>query len=160
MVATNMAIYMAERRRKRRSLLIEMAGGKCVQCGSINDLHFDHKDPKQRLFRLNGKDLDGPWEAILEEWRKCQLLCRTCHLEKTKLDGVWKAWNKGIGKDGRLIPDHGDEIRYINGCRCDDCYVARRAARIRRGEISGARPQRRMKLILQKLYGEQRAVNT
>jgi hypothetical protein len=67
MATTGMAVYMAERRKKRREQLIEMSGGKCVKCGSTDDLNFDHKDAKERSFRLTGKALDRAWEAILEE---------------------------------------------------------------------------------------------
>lgn len=129
---------MANRRKDRRSKLIEMSGGKCVKCGSTEELHFDHKDPKQQEFRLNGKMLDGSWEKILEEWSKCQLLCRICHIEKTKQDGSWAVpWNKGIAKDGSFLPEHGTETSYIKGCRCSACGQARHDARIRRGEIKG-----------------------
>lgn len=131
---------MANRRKERRSKLIEMSGGKCVKCGSIEELHFDHEDPEQQEFRLNGNMLDGPWKRILEEWSKCQLLCRVCHVQKTKQDGSWATpWNKGISKTGDQLPEHGTETSYVRGCRCDDCYQARRNGRIRRGEIKGIR---------------------
>ena len=137
MVATNMAVYMADRRKKRRQQLIEMSGGKCIRCGSTNELNFDHKDPSLQKFRLNGKMLDGSWEKILEEWGKCQLLCRPCHVQKTKEDGFAPAWNKGLGKDGEPLPDHGCEASYIRGCRCEECARARHDARVRRGELKG-----------------------
>jgi hypothetical protein len=143
MTATNMAVYMAERRKTRRSKLIEMSGGKCVKCGSTDDLNFDHKDPKERSFRLNGKDLDGSWEKILEEWRKCQLLCRNCHIQKTKEnDEYGEAWNKGISKSGEFLPEHGCEASYAHGCRCEECCRARYEYKVSRGELSGARGQR------------------
>src|ERR1700677_939656 len=135
----DMAKYMAERRKKRRAQLIEMSGGACVRCGSEEDLHFDHKDPKEQKFRLNGKMLDGSWEKILEEWAKCQLLCRPCHLQKTKEDGYPPPWIKGTGKDGKPIPEHGSENSYMRGCRCEDCSRARHDVRVRRGEVTGSR---------------------
>jgi len=136
----NMAVYMAERRKKRRDQLIDMSGGKCIKCGSTEDLNFDHRDPKERSFRLNGKDLDGPWEKILEEWRKCQLLCRLCHLVKTKENGEYgEPANKGIDEYGNPIPEHGHTARYAAGCRCELCCKARYDSRVKSGEISGKR---------------------
>lgn len=140
MTATNMSVYMAERRKNRRNQLIEMSGGKCQKCGSIDDLNFDHKDPKDRSFRLTGKTLDGSWEKILQEWRKCQLLCRICHIKKTKEnDEYGEPWNKGISKFGDILPEHGCETSYAHGCRCEACCKARYEAKVRRGELSGVR---------------------
>jgi hypothetical protein len=139
MPITDMAKYMAERRKRRRNQLIEMSGGKCVRCSSTADLNFDHKDPKTRSFRLNGKALDGSWEKILEEWAKCQLLCRPCHLQKTKEDGYPAPPNKGKSRDGKDLPEHGCEVSYARGCRCEECRQARYDAKVRRGELKGTR---------------------
>jgi hypothetical protein len=133
---------MANRRKSRRAQLIEMSGGACVKCGSKEELHFDHKDPKKRSFRLNGRALDGSWEKILKEWAKCQLLCRLCHLQKTKEDGYAPAWNKGKSKYGETLPEHGCEASYAHGCRCDECSKAKHDARVRRGELKGTRGRR------------------
>ena len=152
-----MALYMADRRNKRRALLIEMSGGKCVKCEAVEELNFDHRNPKERSFRLNGKDLDGAWQKIINEWGKCQLLCRACHVRKTKENGEYPpAWNKGISRYGDMLPEHGCEAAYAAGCRCEKCREARYRARIRRGETSG----KRCLYVPRKLYGEQRAVNT
>lgn len=144
MAATNMAVYMANRRKRRRDELIQMSGGKCVRCGSVDDLHFDHINPKQRSLRLNGKELDGSWENIVQEWRKCQLLCKVCHLAKTRenRENNKEPWNKGKSKDGMLLPEHGCERSYMRGCRCDECRKARHDARVARGETSGIRGSR------------------
>lgn len=144
----NMAEYMANRRKTRRNQLIEMSGGKCVRCGSNEDLHFDHIDRTQQEFRLNGKKLDGSWEKILEEWSKCQLLCRPCHLQKTKEDGYNPPWNKGKSKYGEDLPEHGCEVSYMRGCRCDLCRQARHDARVRRGDLKGTRGLRRPRFNL------------
>jgi len=138
MTATNMAVYMAQRKKKRRNLLIEMSGGKCVRCASTEILNFDHKEPKDRSFRLNGKDLDGSWNKILDEWKKCQLLCRKCHLLKTKENGEYKEpVNKGVSKYGEVLPKHGCESAYARGCRCSSCCKAKHDARVARGELKG-----------------------
>ena len=141
MAATNMAVYMAERRKTRRTTLIEMSGGKCIKCGSTDDLNFDHKDPKERTFRLTGDALDKAWKKVLEEWGKCQLLCRECHLEKTRdnKENNNPPPNKGISKWGEVLPEHGCEAAYAHGCRCAECCKAKHDARVARGETSGIR---------------------
>ena len=128
---------MADRRRTRRNKLIEMSGGACVKCSSVEELNFDHKDPKERSFRLTGKALDGSWATILSEWAKCQLLCRVCHNAKTKANDEYaEPWNKGISRysDGT---EHGSESAYIRGCRCVECCRAKYEGRVRRGESKG-----------------------
>jgi len=134
-----MAKYMVDRRRKRRAQLIEKLGGECVRCGSKEELHLDHKDPKLQEFRLTGKNLDGSWDKILEETSNCQLLCQPCHVKKTREDGYAPPWNKGISQCGEVLPEHGCEPSYMRGCRCQECYQARHDARVRRGEIKGTR---------------------
>lgn len=127
-----MAKYMAERRRNRRKQLIEMLGGKCVRCGSTDNLEFDHIIPATKSFTISSaKALDGPWERLLEEAAKCQLLCSECHRRKTKECGE-------TGGGHNRIDDHGTEAMYQKGCRCDPCWQARRNARIRRGEFKDA----------------------
>jgi hypothetical protein len=130
--------YMARRRAERRRRLIELPGGQCARCGVIDDLQFDHVDGVDREFRLNGKDLDGPWERILAEAAKCQLLCPPCHRAKSKECGeTGGGWNRIDGPDGF---EHGTEPGYMRGgCRCWSCRKARYDARVRRGELSGSR---------------------
>jgi len=72
-------------RRKRKEKLVKMLGGCCVQCGynkSIRGLSFHHKDPKQKEFDIskNGNIL-LEWDVIIEEVKKCELLCLNCHAE-------------------------------------------------------------------------------
>ena len=68
---------------KRKEVLIEMLGGKCVSCGAIENLQFDHIDPTTKSFSIAKKYI---CKAVFEEVRKCQLLCYNCHLEKTAED--------------------------------------------------------------------------
>lgn len=78
--------YMADRWGKRRSSAIEQLGGKCVSCGSIENLQFDHKDSKDKSFALskNPSMKESVWQ---EELQKCQLLCESCHIEKSVVSG-------------------------------------------------------------------------
>lgn len=82
-----MKSYMLARYHTRRNEAILKFGGKCVKCGSIECLEFDHINPEDKLFTI-GKMWSLNNTAYLTELNKCQLLCESCHLEKTKADGV------------------------------------------------------------------------
>ena len=73
---------------KRKNILIEMLGGKCVDCGTTKNLQFDHIDPSKKSFNISCVLS----ERTLKELEKCELRCGNCHLEKTKndfLNGVY-----------------------------------------------------------------------
>ena len=70
------------RRRKIRRDLIEMFGGKCSKCGYNKceaALEFHHLDPNEKDFPVatNSKS----WKLIVEEAKKCILVCSNCHRE-------------------------------------------------------------------------------
>lgn len=68
-----------------REILIEKMGGKCVECGCTKELEFDHIDPSTKSFNITA-GYSKPKELLLEELSKCQLLCVSCHREKTRKD--------------------------------------------------------------------------
>jgi hypothetical protein len=76
-----MLAYMSKRYARRRQALIELMGGRC-KCGSDYKLHFHHREPNEKLFSICGPLAGGKWETILEELKKCDLLCEACHLEE------------------------------------------------------------------------------
>lgn len=68
----------------RKDALIKLAGGCCNRCGYSkhrNALCFHHIDPSTKKFGLCQNGLRRPEEEILEEFKKCQLLCVNCHAE-------------------------------------------------------------------------------
>lgn len=71
---------------KRKIRLIEMFGGKCQICGynaNVSALHFHHTDPLLKSFKLDMRVLSNrTWEVIVEEAKKCELLCSNCHAEQ------------------------------------------------------------------------------
>lgn len=87
------AVVNARRRRKQK--LIEVFGGKCEKCGYNNcvaALHFHHIDPKTKKFGIADFGVCRSWDRMLEEAKKCQLLCSNCHAEIEYLpDGVMVA---------------------------------------------------------------------
>ena len=113
--------YLKRCRDSRRELLLQMAGGKCLRCGFNEGLEFDHRDPDSKLFTLSRENLSRSWEAILNEFAKCDLLCRPCHRDKTVEEG-----RSGGGHNKIQNPQHGTAYMYYTlSCRCRDCAYAR-----------------------------------
>jgi hypothetical protein len=72
---------------RRRAKTIAFLGGKCAECGAIENLEFDHIDPAEKSFSV-APVLTHSWEKIESEIKKCQLLCKPCHALKTIMDKV------------------------------------------------------------------------
>ena len=108
--------YMLTRYYRRRAAAVEQLGGKCVVCGSAEDLQFDHIDPATKTFDL-AKALSGWSDARLQpEISKCQLLCKLHHIEKSKIDN-------GVPHGGGLSGKYIDR----QACSCEPCRTKRRA---------------------------------
>jgi 5-methylcytosine-specific restriction endonuclease McrA len=71
---------------RRRAKVINFLGGICVKCGETENLEVDHIYPEQKSFSISGF-LTHSWAKVEPELRKCQLLCNSCHKEKSKTDG-------------------------------------------------------------------------
>ena len=75
----------SKRRTSRKITLINMFGGKCSICGynkCIAALQFHHIDPSTKKHQLSMRQTGQmSWDDILEEAKKCQLLCANCHAE-------------------------------------------------------------------------------
>jgi 5-methylcytosine-specific restriction endonuclease McrA len=67
-----------ELRVRKKQQLIEHLGGKCVGCGTTEDLQFDHIVRADKSFTI-GQCMHKHMEVLIEEANKCQLLCKTCH---------------------------------------------------------------------------------
>ena len=85
---------------RKRKEYFDLLGGKCNNCGTVERLEFDHIDPETRYFKL-GKLLNHSKEAALEELKKCQVLCRPCHTEKSSKEGSFKKNKNGGRRGGR-----------------------------------------------------------
>jgi hypothetical protein len=72
-------------RTERKRKCIEILGGKCEDCGynrSVRALTFHHKDPSTKTADVAKMIPNSSWEAVLEELKKCRLLCFNCHMEE------------------------------------------------------------------------------
>lgn len=77
-------IFQKERKIKYRKKLLELYGNKCFDCG-FSDIkllewhhkHFEKGKPDNYISRLLIRGYG--WNKILEESKKCILLCPNCH---------------------------------------------------------------------------------
>ena len=105
--------YMKARYKKRREFALAYLGGKCVHCGATEDLEFDHIDRKEKEATIADMMLWAK-DRLLKELDKCQLLCKSCHNEKTLKD-----LNKKNAKNS-----HGTISSY-RYCKCHLCKTAK-----------------------------------
>lgn len=88
---TYMNSYMKARYEQRRKNAVAKLGGCCIECGSKENLEFDHKKRKTKtktIARLSSYSK----QKFEEELEKCQLLCFDCHLKKTQKE-IRNSWN-------------------------------------------------------------------
>jgi len=87
--------------------------GPCVYCGGCDTLEVDHINPETKVSHRIWLWGDKRRE---DELSKCQVLCRKCHLEKSRKELISR-------------PDHGTNNRYtskLHRCRCNLCKDAHR----------------------------------
>jgi 5-methylcytosine-specific restriction endonuclease McrA len=108
--------YMREYHSKRyyrlRGEAISFLGGKCVVCCTSENLqldHIDHTTKEIEVSRLLSVSLKRFWAEV----KKCQILCRKCHSDKTLKD-LGKKKAKGV---------HGTISSY-RYCKCEECREA------------------------------------
>lgn len=73
-----------ERKVNTRIKLIKENGLSCSICGynkSISALDFHHLDPTKKEFDLSARNMNRKYSSLLEESKKCILLCANCHRE-------------------------------------------------------------------------------
>jgi len=80
--------YIAQQRRgrDRKIELIELKGARCEYCGYSRNyaaLQLHHPNPAEKDFQLDIRSLSNRrWAVVLEEAKKCILLCANCHAEE------------------------------------------------------------------------------
>lgn len=102
--------FQALWRTKRRQEFIESRGGVCEKCKSIDRLEVDHIDRSLKTMRATALWSRSD-EVRNKELSNCQVLCYSCHKEKTTLERY-------------VDHPHGAMGRYKYGCRCDLCKEA------------------------------------
>ena len=77
--------WQQKARYERKRKLVDMLGGCCSKCGykkCIQALDFHHKDSKNKSFSISEKGLCRKWQDLVDEVKKCIVLCRNCHAEE------------------------------------------------------------------------------
>lgn len=112
--------YDRLRASNNRAEWIKSQGGKCVKCGSTENLEIDHIDPSTKEYKIA-----TIWSRRKEvrdyELAKCQILCYGCHKEKT------------LGYAIKDMKCGTFSMYQSRKCRCEECRAAnaRRCARQR-----------------------------
>ncbi len=99
--------YRAIKYKRIVTMIKDLLGGKCVVCGTTERLEIDHINMAEKSFDVTRAGSHSRKE-VLEEIAKCQLLCHTCHLEKTKRENP-----RTVG--------HGEGLTGKRNCRCELC---------------------------------------
>ncbi len=93
----NNAVYQVYNLQKERGIrrkieIIQAAGGKCAICGYNKNyaaLCFHHLDPNKKEIQITGRECSNrKLETILEEVKKCKLLCHNCPMELPHPDAI------------------------------------------------------------------------
>ena len=80
--------WQRKARKERKIKLIIMLGGKCSKCGynknyAALDFHHKNMDEKEeKSFGVSSKGMLSKWSKLVEETKKCVLLCANCHREE------------------------------------------------------------------------------
>lgn len=99
------AYNVSEYRRRLKEKAVKLFGGKCTKCGydkCIAALDFHHVDKTKKEFNIFGANKKS-WIKMLEELKKCILLCSNCHREHH-----WNEWQNEIIKKQKT-PKHIDD---------------------------------------------------
>ncbi len=76
------SVVRSQRRKKQQA--VDYLGGCCVICGynkCLAALEFHHTDPTVKEHKLTYIVCRWTWKRVLEELRKCILVCSNCHRE-------------------------------------------------------------------------------
>lgn len=76
----------------RANMLSYIADKSCVDCGEsdIRVLELDHLDPTTKKFSISqAVKLGYAWVDVLEEMKKCRVLCANCHKKRTAQQFNW-----------------------------------------------------------------------
>jgi hypothetical protein len=75
---------VSEWRRRLKKKAVEHMGGQCVKCGYDKfqgALIFHHRE-NNKSFGVSGHGNTRAWDRVVEELKKCDMLCLNCHAEE------------------------------------------------------------------------------
>lgn len=80
------------RQEYREKMLQYLQKSKCEICdeNDIRVLEFDHIDPSIKSFSISQSvKLGRSWDAVMQEIKKCRVLCANCHKKHTASQSNW-----------------------------------------------------------------------
>jgi len=78
-------LQQQNKRRERKIKLVQLHGEKCKHCGveyngkNAAIFSFHHLDRKTKKFLISEHDMSRSWKSLVEESKKCLILCANCH---------------------------------------------------------------------------------
>ena len=118
--------YLKKHRINRKKLMADCLGGKCARCGYNKcgrALDFHHIDAESKSFSI-GSVLNKSLSLMIEEAKKCVLLCTNCHREFH--DDLWEIESIDIPKFIDVItPAIEDKKGECSYCK-KRCFLNRR----------------------------------
>lgn len=137
---------------ERKIEAIKLFGSKCCRCGYCKNytaLEFHHLDPKEKDF-IWTKLRELPWAKIVEELKKCILLCANCHRETH-----WPDANVDRYKEKEILPFINREMKPSGSCpNCGTDVYKTKYCSVECSSISKRKVKRPSKKKLQKLMSE------
>lgn len=114
-----MAAYMKAWYDRRHAEAVAALGGHCARCLETENLEFDHINPATKCMTI-AKMWTASEVRFQAELKKCQLLCRPHHLEKSLEE---RGQKPARGTHGTL-----SAYRYCGPPKCEDCKAAKRGS--------------------------------
>ena len=137
---------------KRKLEVINLFGGKCIRCGydrNLAALQFHHRPGEVKLYNVDLRAFaNTEVDKILDEARKCDLLCNNCHVEEhnewMNIDYVNEILKENSNitsmstRSGKVCSRCGSRFPKAlrKGDLCPECL------RIRREEILNSEPKK------------------
>lgn len=82
---TSTYVYQQGRAIERKLIFTKLLGGKCEECGydkNLSALVFHHINSTEKSFNVDARKMSNTkMTTLLEEVKKCKLLCHNCHNE-------------------------------------------------------------------------------
>lgn len=83
---------LAIRTNLHKEMITYLSDKTCVLCSESDAvvLEFDHRDPSKKRFSISSGIRYGyDWSIILDEIKKCRVLCANCHKRHTAQQSNW-----------------------------------------------------------------------
>lgn len=93
---------------RRRWIMEYLAQHPCTQCGEDDPvvLDFHHKSRRRKVQTVSNLiSRLVPWEQVLAEIKKCEVLCANCHRRRTARQLGWRGQSRGEAMAANSAPN-------------------------------------------------------